>query len=499
MKHLEYRDLKTQYFFVSLGSFIAGLVLFVSSFLVNPKAARLFMLSGVLVNVGIAASAVKKKEWYEQEYSDLLDIESDRKKQQALLEGHNFQLVGSEEIETEEEPEEKDYRDFDPNRLADDSVHLAIFASSGSGKTLFLKHLFHKYFQDEAYLLIDIHGDRGLVIESKEHAIQLLEDFAHNRLHKLIIGHNRDFQSVAYMYMAMRDHLAYRFQNGGEKANWPQLNIIVEETPAVFKGLEEYEKNLLPSVNQDYLTEARKIGLRLIVVTQGDSIALLGLKGMSVLRSAYRFVRLGSEATKYARQKKLFELVSVLNKDIAKSLKDHKRSGSTALFKGSAIMIDEDEYMSPIPAMDYVDMELESEFYSENEFQDNSVDYPHSRGNLGESGLPETPQGLNESTNFNEYFGVPTNIPQTLNVPEAKVTVDVKDYWLAKWEESSLYEYQKSLKPTWLNESHIVRFFKYRNEGDTTARATKKMFTKDQYHAAVQWFQMVWNNVVGED
>lgn len=502
--NLEYRDLRQQYFKVSLASFAGALILFGLSFITQNKILRLIMLSGVLTNVGISSGAVNKSEWYQQELDDLLDIESDRKKQQALLQGHNFQLIGSEEIEAPVEEIEKDYRDFDPERLADDSVHLAIFASSGSGKTLFLRHLMSQYFSDEAYLLIDIHGDKGLVIESKEHALGLLEDFAHGRLRKLVIGHNRDFESVAFMYMAMKEHLGYRFQNGGEKANWPQLNIIVEETPAVFKGLEEIEKGLLPGVNQDYLTEARKIGLRLIIITQGDSIALLGLKGMSVLRSAYRFVRLGSEATKYARQKKLFGLVAQLNKDIAKSLREHKLSGSQALFKGSAIMIDEDEYMRPIPAMDYVDMDLDSEIYSD------PVEYGPVNGQALNSGT-YVPQGLDQAPtapqsteerrqNYNSYFGIPDHIQQSKAEPVKTVKVKVDPYWIARWKESNLYQYQNSLKPSFVTEEHLVKFLAFKmEEGFSTSKATKKMFTKEKYHAAVQWFAMVHNSLIEEE
>lgn len=503
-------DLRHQFTLASGISFATSLLLFGASWVTDQKIVRLGMLGGSIAATGLAVYANNRREWLDAEDLDIRDILSNARKQNTLLKSHDFRLVGS-EVTNEEDEETPDYRIFDESRFSDDSVHMAIFASSGSGKSVFLRYLFGTHFKGEQYLLIDPHGEMGLTVQSKEHALQLLEDFAYGKIQKLIIGYGRDFDSIAHMYMALEEHLGWRFQNGGESANWPTLNIIVEELPAIYKGTNDIEKDLVPSTNQSLLTEARKVGLRLIAITQGDQVSLLGLKGMSSLRSAYRFVRLGMEAVKYSHQKKLFNLEDELKKDIKKSLEIHKRSGSQNMFKGSAVMIDEDEYL-PFKDLSKWTIPMDSDLYDEAPVMaSEAVEIESVQVSPGiQEGptiatQPESTRSFEPSTDFPSYarkYGIPQQsnpdpMAATIVPVEKKVTVEITDYYVSVYQNLPIFGDREKVRPGWIKDWQLAKYIKMRNEGDTPSKAAKNLFSGKKYFTAKDWLESVYVLIIG--
>lgn len=129
----------------------------------------------------------------------------------------------------------------------------------------------------------------------------------------------------------------FRYNNGGESAKFPVVNFLIEEGPAIAQAEESSE--LWKEIQPILLREARKVNIRLIMVTQGQQVESLGIKGQSDLKDCYCFIRIGSFALKEAIKLKNDNLIKALQDDYDQSIKDHKKSGSKAKFKGTCWLI----------------------------------------------------------------------------------------------------------------------------------------------------------------
>ncbi|MGG6242711.1 hypothetical protein ACQ4N7_29230 [Nodosilinea sp. AN01ver1] len=539
-------------FNTALASLGLASTLLISSFWITPKTYRLLPIAGALAGAGAAVASLNKRDRLLEALSDLEDIGANGRKQSWLAGTHDLSVLGSAQPEDKPKEEKLDYQVFDENRFRTDSVHLAIFASSGSGKSFFLRWLMNYKFAGDQYALIDPHADKGLTIESKEHALNLLEDFAMGRLQRLIVGAGRDFESIANFYMALEDHITWRFANGGESAGFPILNLIVEELPAIVKHTNDIEKDLVPSTNQSLLTEARKVGLRIIAVTQGDQVSLLGLKGMSSLRSAYRFVRLGKEAIKYAGQKGLSQLEQRLTDDLFKSLDLHKKTKSKAMFKGTCFMVDESEYMPFRDLRIWGTEPLESDLYDQAYTQDDPpnppieghptppIDHADSQKNTPDfvgtggtalpthhaepeaqkprpgwgglalvpctpppsyyrraGGTPPTALPLDPPTEGGSGASMPA--AKSSPVAEQKVRVEYGgDFWVEKYNSHPSFDALENVRPDFLNDGHLAKYFQLRGEGIAPSKAAKSMFSKNRYSQANVWLKETYGAVCAE-
>lgn len=73
------------------------------------------------------------------------------------------------------------------------------------------------------------------------------------------------------------------------------IDIMWDEVPACYDRIKG-----LGAIIQPLMMEARKVGIRLWVLAQGQTVSLLGLEGRSDLKESYTFIRLGEFALIHA-------------------------------------------------------------------------------------------------------------------------------------------------------------------------------------------------------
>lgn len=118
-----------------------------------------------------------------------------------------------------------------------------------------------------------------------------------------VIGAGRDYAAIAD---EMSDNLEemdrrYKLRAEGQKS-FPELVLIVDEYPAISASGEC--RKLAPVWLKKLTREARKVSIKLIILTQGAEVAALGLEGEGTVRDAFGVLRLGKLATAHAKSLK---------------------------------------------------------------------------------------------------------------------------------------------------------------------------------------------------
>ena len=491
MPMLNRQILSQNYLLTSLVGLTSAVTLTLVVFLV-PKNARIPLVGLSLLSLVAAQHSTKMRGLHLAEEHDFLDIESNANKQRLMLDNHDFTLQGSTE-QTEQKVEKTEEKTaslkiFDEGRWNVDSVHIAVLASTGSGKSFFLRYLLNTAFHGQPLLLIDPHNDKGITLRSKQDALDVLKKLSEGSIKSAIVGYGRDYLSISYMLQALGgtegdddNELSRRFREGGEGKDHPMINVVVEELPSIVQNIDfqPVSKGLVTSTLQTYLTEARKVNLRLIVVTQGSQVKLLGLKGISSLGSAYRFIRLGEEAIRYAQSHLKNEtLVEKLTDDFYKSLDLHKKTKSKQRFRGTCFMVD-DEYLP------FRDLRIFGHSSIESDILDGHFSKPMEPDPVTwdtvEVGTDETATDAESLETLTEW-GATT--------PEKEVTVHLEgldDYWLSLYKSSEGFDQFERLRPAYVKDRHVEEFFRCRNDGDSASKAAKKFYNGSKYSKAKQW------------
>jgi 16S rRNA U516 pseudouridylate synthase RsuA-like enzyme len=76
-------------------------------------------------------------------------------------------------------------------------------------------------------------------------------------------------------------------------------NVVVDEIPAIVAQCEK-----VPDQLKVLIREARKVRIRLILLTQGAEVKALKMEGEGSIRDSLTFIRLGNFATDHARKLK---------------------------------------------------------------------------------------------------------------------------------------------------------------------------------------------------
>jgi hypothetical protein len=163
------------------------------------------------------------------------------------------------------------------------ATHLLITGSTGEGKSTIAQYLASQ--MGGSVVVIDPHATpsdwNGLPV----------------------VGKGRDYEAIASLMTSQIEEMNRRYsrraagQPYGEK-----LSIICDEYAAIC--LEEVTKKVAPNWFQTLATEARKVEMQLILLTQSDSVKTLQLEGKGNLRENFTHLRLGKFAIKHAKSLK---------------------------------------------------------------------------------------------------------------------------------------------------------------------------------------------------
>lgn len=205
-------------------------------------------------------------------------------------------------LQIQEAPELFDWNLF--NTKPHKYPHIAIVAETGGGKSLTAEWM--ASWLDGTTLVVAPHYDplegdfHGLPVFSggrhygcDQDAAIAFDDLINGRLPR---GEDGTYKvSVATVIKTIFAEMDERYQLKLKGIKRPTYNIVLDEylaTASVFTEAVNYLKLLL--------REARKVGLRLILLLQGDEVKALKIEGEGSLRKCLKYVRLGEVATEYA-------------------------------------------------------------------------------------------------------------------------------------------------------------------------------------------------------
>lgn len=163
--------------------------------------------------------------------------------------------------------------------------HLFLLGSTGDGKTTLARWLLT--LLPGATLVLDPHDE-----PDKWSGLQ-------------VVGTGRDFAGIADALGSVYALMLLRFEElaAGVK-DFPVINLVIDEFPAIAaKSSESSEaaKIVMPAL----LREARKVGIRVILLAQGSEVKTLGCEGEGSIRDQLQFVRLGKFAKAHAKRQGL--------------------------------------------------------------------------------------------------------------------------------------------------------------------------------------------------
>lgn len=109
------------------------------------------------------------------------------------------------------------------------------------------------------------------------------------------IGAGRDFAAIEGAMVELLAEMTKRYKLLAEDANYqPEpLSIFVDEWPAIQTACKKTAARFITELSQ----EGRKAGLRLVMLTQSDLVASLGIEGKGDIRSNFTMLLLGIKAS----------------------------------------------------------------------------------------------------------------------------------------------------------------------------------------------------------
>jgi energy-coupling factor transporter ATP-binding protein EcfA2 len=106
--------------------------------------------------------------------------------------------------------------------------------------------------------------------------------------------------SASQCMMALLTEMNRRYSSPLPQDSHPVHNWLIDEVPAIASAIDKaFGEQLKP-----ILFEARKVGLRLFLLTQGDNVETLKIKGQGKLREQFSYVYVGENACVRLRQLK---------------------------------------------------------------------------------------------------------------------------------------------------------------------------------------------------
>ncbi|HEY9874470.1 MAG TPA: hypothetical protein V6D12_13600 [Candidatus Obscuribacterales bacterium] len=177
-------------------------------------------------------------------------------------------------------PELFDWGSFRSN--PDQFPHLMILGKTGSGKSMLAE-----------WLLSQLGGKVTAVTPHRSP-----KDWQGIK----VVGGGRDFEAIAEFFTELAEEMGdrYRLYDVG-KTDFEPWNIAIDEIPAILAAPQCGD---VPTQLKELIREARKVKIRLVLLTQGAEVKALKVEGEGSIRDSLTFVRLGNFAVDHARKLK---------------------------------------------------------------------------------------------------------------------------------------------------------------------------------------------------
>ncbi len=159
--------------------------------------------------------------------------------------------------------------------------HLMILGETGSGKSTICKYLVSQV--NAPCLIIDPHASptdwRGFVV----------------------IGSGRNYGDIATEFERLAQLMQVRYEARDKGiSQFEPLIVIIDEFPAIASSLGKSATDTVKLLAR----EARKVQIRMCLLSQGAEVKTLGLEGEGSIRECFAMLRLGNFATTHAKSQK---------------------------------------------------------------------------------------------------------------------------------------------------------------------------------------------------
>lgn len=159
--------------------------------------------------------------------------------------------------------------------------HLMILGETGSGKSTVCKYLVSQV--NAPCLIIDPHASptdwRGFVVT----------------------GSGRNYEAIATEFERLANLMQIRYEQRDKGiSQFDPLIVIIDEFPAIASSLGKGATDTVKLLAR----EARKVSIRMCLLSQGAEVKTLGLEGEGSIRECFAMLRLGNFALSHGKQSK---------------------------------------------------------------------------------------------------------------------------------------------------------------------------------------------------
>jgi hypothetical protein len=196
--------------------------------------------------------------------------------------------------------------------------HLMILGETGSGKSTICKYLVSQV--NAPCLIIDPHASptdwRGFVVT----------------------GSGRNYEAIATEFERLANLMQIRYEARDKgQSQFDPLIVIIDEFPAIASSL---GKNATDTVKL-LAREARKVSIRMCLLSQGAEVKTLGLEGEGSIRECFAMLRLGNFALSHGK--------SLKDKNIGEALENSDRPAMLDQLPCNLPMLSDNQSMPVLP------------------------------------------------------------------------------------------------------------------------------------------------------
>ena len=204
--------------------------------------------------------------------------------------------------------------------------HLMILGETGSGKSTICKYLVGKV--NAPCLIIDPHASptdwRGFVVT----------------------GSGRNYEAIATEFERLANLMQIRYEQRDKGiSQFDPLIVIIDEFPAIASSLGKGATDTVKLLAR----EARKVQIRMCLLSQGAEVKTLGLEGEGSIRECFAMLRLGNFALSHGKQSK--------DKAIGEALENSDRPAMLDQMPCQLPMLSDNQSMPVLPLpTDYLEL-----------------------------------------------------------------------------------------------------------------------------------------------